>query len=436
MTRTSTTTSLVILAGAAIAGGCAAPTNPVAFNEQNQPQSVSFDQNGNANFAPSSREFRPGNGASFAAADLEGFAPNNTNGFDAARPNNEGRFGNVFGQINPYGDIIAHSLPTEVDFIGESPDTANRTQVTFGHEGSDFDPIMSRDGETLFFASTQHRQTADIYARPIGTNALRQLTHTPANDAMPFPSPDGSRVAFASDRNGNWDIFVMPSTGGNAVQITKSGAHELHPSFSPDGRKVVFSRLGETSGRWELWVVELDNAAVAHFIGFGLFPEFCPVGGTGANGGDKIVFQRGRERGERAFSVWTIDYDNGNSSNLMQVAYSQYSALINPTWSPDGEHIVYASVPNPSEWASFEGTSPEVAALHMVNSQGAGLVTLTSGNSVDLMPTWGPTNDIFFVSNRGGSDTLWALDASQAVFAATGEYPADFVANVTVPAND
>jgi len=427
MTRTSTTKSLVVLAGAAIAGGCAQPTSPVNFNDQAQPATQEFGGNQAYNnnqqntFETGSESFQPGANASFAAADLE-----------TARPNTS-RFGNVFGSVNPYGDIVAHSLPEEVDFIGESPDTANRTQVTFGHEGSDFDPIVTRDGSTLFFASTQHRTTADIYARPVGSSALRQLTNNPANDAMPFPSPDGRRIAFASDRNGNWDIFVMPATGGPAVQVTNTGAHELHPSFSADGNKLVFSRLGETSGRWELWVVELNNPAIAHFVGFGLFPEFSPTSGTADNGGDKIVFQRGRERGERAFSVWTLDYNNGSASNLTQIAFSQYSALINPTWSPDGEHIVYASVPNPSEWASYENAEPEAAALHMIDAFGNGLVTLTSGNSVDLMPCWGPTNDIFFVSNRGGSDTLWSLDAGEAVFAATGEYPRDYLANVPVP---
>ncbi|MEM1329340.1 MAG: hypothetical protein AAGG07_02135 [Planctomycetota bacterium] len=340
-----------------------------------------------------------------------------------ARPENGDRY-SYDSNLNLFGDMFAQSLPTELENVGESPDTANRTQVTFTHEGSDFDPTVTRDGRTLVFSSTQHRVTGDIYTRPIDSHVVTQITQHPANDVMPAPSPDGRRVAFASDRNGNWDLFVMPIGGGNAVQITQESAHELHPSWSPDGNRLVFSRLGEVSGRWELWVVDLNRPGIAHFIGFGLFPEWCPVSGSGAGGSDKIVFQRSRERGERAFSVWTLDYADGVANNQTQVAYSNFSALINPTWSPDGQRIVYASVPNPSDWnEGFNNAEPELAALHMIDAFGADLITLTSGNSVDLMPFWSTEHELFFVSNRNGSENIWSLDAGEAIFAATGNYP-------------
>ena len=361
---------------------------------------------------------------SFANSSFENSSFANNGGFpEPERPANPERF-NSGGQFSLYGDLFDQSFPTEFDSINDVPDTANRTQVTFTHEGSDFDPAVTRDGRTLVFASTQHRVTGDLYTRPIDSHVVTQITQHPANDVMPMPSPDGRRVAFASDRNGNWDIFVMPINGGSAVQITQESAHEVHPSWSPDGNQLVFSRLGEVSGRWELWVVDLNRTGVAHFIGFGLFPEWCPVAGTGANGSDKIVFQRSRERGERAFSVWTLDYNNGSASNQTQIAYSNFSALINPTWSPDGQRIVYASVPNPSEWQDFKENAPELAALHMIDANGRDLVTLTSGNSVDLMPFWSSEHEVFFVSNRNGAENIWSLDAGEAIFAATGIHPA------------
>src|ERR671912_1263820 len=53
-------------------------------------------------------------------------------------------------------------------------------------------------------------------------------------------SPDGRFVAYASDRSGNFDIWVQPTTGGDAVQITRSPAHETQPDWSPDGANIVF----------------------------------------------------------------------------------------------------------------------------------------------------------------------------------------------------
>ena len=327
--------------------------------------------------------------------------------------------------LNLFGDVIAESLPTELDTYGETPDTANYSQITSTHEGSDFDPTLTPDGRTIIFASTQHRRTADLYSRDVNSQVITQLTSSPFNDVMPAISPDGQRIAFSSDRNGNWDLFVMPTGGGNAVQVTHEPAQELHASWSPDGQRLAFSRLGEVSGRWELWVIDLQNTAVAHFLGFGLFPEWCPTPGTGRNGGDQMVFQRSRERGERAFSIWTIDYANGRAENPSQLAVSTFSALINPTWSPDGKQVVYASVPNPSEWASFVDAEPEAAAIHMVNADGSGLVTLTGGNSVDLMPFWGRDGNIYYVSNRNGSENIWSMSASEAIYAATGILPSD-----------
>lgn len=408
--------ALAALAGTLAATGCAQPTRSVSY-EQYQPQPLTpaalpestFASNTNAD----NEAAQTGRIDAFSAADLE----RTTTNYDRARAN--GRAGTP-SELNLFSDVVSQSLPTEVAFNGQSPDTANRTQVTFTHEGSDFDPVVTRDGGLMLFASTQHRPTSDIYARPIDSQVVTQLTQHPANDAMPMPSPDGQRIAFCSDRNGNWDIFIMPRNGGAAVQITHEGAHELHPSWSPNGQELVFSRLGEVSGRWELWTVNLANPGVAHFIGFGLFPEWCPVGGTGAGGSDKIVFQRARERGERAFSVWTLDYQNGVARNQSQVAFSNHSALINPTWSPDGQRVVYASVPNPSEWDTFEDAQPEFAALHMIDAFGHGQVTLTGDGFVDLMPFWSNENQVFFVSNRTGGENIWAVNATDAVFAATG----------------
>lgn len=417
--------TLAALTGTVLAAGCAQPTREVVFVNETTPQiePQHFDDSDFASFQGRSTGF--GRVDAFEAATMEAE-------WSSDRSPRAGRIGRAgtATELDLYGNVVGQSLPTEVDFHGQSPDIANRTQVTSTHEGSDFDPVVTRDGSRMLFASTQHRPTADIYSRPVDSQVVTQLTQHPANDAMPAPSPDGNRVAFCSDRNGNWDIFVMPITGGPAVQITSEGSHELHPSWSPDGQQLVFSRLGEVSGRWELWTVDLNNTGIAHFIGFGLFPEWCPVSGTGENGADKIVFQRARERGERAFSVWTVDYKNGVARNQSQVASSGQSALINPTWSPDGRWIAYASVPNPSEWADFSDAQPEHAALHMCDAFGQGRVALTGDGFVDLMPSWSNDNEIFFVSNRTGGENIWAVNAGDAIRAASGDF------TPPVPGND
>lgn len=326
--------------------------------------------------------------------------------------------------------------------------TPNVARVTFAEEGADFDPCVSRDGERIFFSSTQHRSTADLYVKRANSRVLTRLTIDPSDDIMPALSPDGTRLAFASNRGGNWDIYIMPATGGKAVQVTSEVSDELHPTWSPDGSRLAFCRLGETSARWELWVAEIALESTPHFLGYGLFPKWCPLAGTGEDGADRILFQLGRERGRRTFGVWTMDYKDGLSGNAAEIIASAESALVNPTWSPDGQWIAYAEIPltepdvaGDADWswatpaASRRTASvlPSSAVLWMIGSDGTGKVAVAAGGA-SVMPDWGFANRLYFVSNRGGTENIWSLDVGQAMKAASGNHQSPAVRDPIVDA--
>ncbi|MCC6320245.1 MAG: PD40 domain-containing protein [Phycisphaerales bacterium] len=322
------------------------------------------------------------------------------------------------------GEILASQtsdmrLPVDERGANFGDHVEGLTHCTFASEGADFDPCISRDGSFMVFASTQHRPTADIYRKSINGRTITQLTSDAAHDLMPAISPDGQRIAFASDRGGNWDIYVMAATGGQAVQLSTDPAQEVHPSWSPDGKRLVFSRHGEMSGRWEMWVMEVSASANTEFLGYGLFPKWCPRTGTGADGRDKILFQRSRERGDRAFGLWTIDYKPGDASSPTEVASTSIAALINADWSPEGDRIVYASVDNPGD-AGDMSPRPAVADLWMTNIDGSGRVNLTSGRFMNLMPAWSKDGRIYFVSNRSGMTNIWSMGTDKAIYAASG----------------
>jgi len=332
--------------------------------------------------------------------------------------------------LNLYGEVMARSMAGGPG--GQTPrgGGSNLSQVSFSMEGADFDPNVSSDGKQIVFASTQYRETADLFIKNVDSRVVTQLTSDAGNDVMPKLSPDGGRIAFASNRSGNWDIYVMPTAGGKPVQLTSDSADDLHPTWSPDGTQLAFCRLGEVSGQWELWVTEVGNSGVARFIGYGLFPEWCPVGGTGAGGADRIAYQKSRERGDRAFGIWTVDYKNGQAGNTTEVASTPAAACINPAWSPDGNWIAFATVPNPSKWAAATNSRPTSADLWMVDITGNSRISLTAGKAVNLMPAWGPGNRLFFVSDRGGVDNIWAMDTAKVVaLAATNSSGSSSVAS-------
>jgi len=305
--------------------------------------------------------------------------------------------------IGIYGEEVSQSSVTP----GFGDGSHNLAQITFAAEGDDFDPDVDPNGEWIYFASTQHRATSELYRKPIGGSTVTQLTSDPADDMMPEVSPDGAQIAFCSNRSGNWDIYIMPSSGGSPRLITSDPANEIHPSWSPDGRRLVYSKYNDLNGRWELWAVNVDNVSVRHFIDYGLMPEWSPDPAR-----SKILFQRAKERGSRYHSIWTIDLVDNQGRNPTEIVSSSNAAIINPAWSPDGEHIVFVTVLAPE---SQPGDTPAVSDVWIVALDGTGRVNLTQGDFANFQPTWGGDGRIYFVSDRGGSDNLWTVDASSVV---------------------
>ncbi|MDE6377229.1 MAG: DPP IV N-terminal domain-containing protein, partial [Duncaniella sp.] len=95
---------------------------------------------------------------------------------------------------------------------------------------------ISPDGSRIAFT-----YKGDIYTVPAAGGTATRLTTNPAYDTYPVWSPDGSRIAFASDREGGFDVYVMPSTGGEAKRLTFHSTSESPMAFTPDGKSVVYS---------------------------------------------------------------------------------------------------------------------------------------------------------------------------------------------------
>ncbi|XAL99054.1 DPP IV N-terminal domain-containing protein [Phycisphaeraceae bacterium D3-23] len=323
--------------------------------------------------------------------------------------------------VGVYGDLPGIGA-------GLSPmDTTGQVQrISFSEEGADFDVSLDATRESLVFSSTRHRETSDIYRQRIGGQAVTQLTDDPGNDVMPCVSPDGETIVFASDRGGNWDLYLMDARGGAAVQLTNDSTHDIHPSFSPDGKQLVYCSFGERSGQWQLVVIDVENPATKRYIGHGLFPQWSPVG-------DTILFQRARERGTRWFGVWSVELnENGEAGSPTEIAWSPEHACITPAWSPDGLAVVFCTVSDPD---ADTQAGPASSDVWLVGADGSGRTRLTPGRFANLQPTWSADNTVYFVSNRGRADVenIWAIDGSDALRLVLGQRGPEQPATVEAP---
>jgi TolB protein len=298
---------------------------------------------------------------------------------------------NVFGEFDGVqrGPVRA---------VGES----GFQQHTFVDEGEDSDVTVDPAGKWLAFTSTRHNTNGDIYLQRVDGTSVTQLTNDPARDAFPAFSPDGKWLAFSSTRAGNWQIYRMDVDGREVVQVTSGPMQAIHPSFSPDGTRLVYSALGPRSGQWELWTVNLLTGERRQ-VGYGLFPSWSPD-----HAADRIAYQRPRQRGSRWFSLWTMELVNGEGRRNTEVAVSSNAAIVAPCWSPDGHKLAFTTVVQPTKTTTKAAGQQDVWT---VDADGANKHRLTDGNGTNLQPAWAVDNRVYFVSNRGGNESIWSVRA-------------------------
>jgi TolB protein len=310
------------------------------------------------------------------------------------------------------------SLDQEIVFEGQP--AADFRQHTRSAEGADLDPCIDRTGKILIFASTRHSQFSHLYVKAVDGDACTRITDEPANDAQPVLSPDGKRIAFASDRGGQWDIWVAQADGRNAAQLTTTPWPELHPSWSPDGKQLVYCRINPHEGRGELWTCPLDNPGEKRFIGEGLFPSWSPQG-------DRIAYQRSKHRGSRWFGIWTLKLENNQTLFPTEIAADPGRSFIAPAWSKDGRQIVFVAIrPENTEMTTdtHKSNGPRRSDIGIVDADGQGLVLLTNGSGESYSPHWAADGRIYFSERRRNSEAICSLAPLPPAFA--GDADSDF----------
>jgi serine/threonine protein kinase/Tol biopolymer transport system component len=282
----------------------------------------------------------------------------------------------------PYGAIAAVLAVAALGYAlyrfggtrAAAPRPRTFTQLTFT-EGLDMFPTIAPDGKSIAYVSSESGNR-DVYLQRVDGRMATSLTSdSSVDDSEPAFSPDGSQIAFRSERDGG-GIFIMGVSGESVRRLSDFGHN---PAWSPDGKRIAVSTVGielkphsRTVFPGELWLVDVQ---------------------TGAK---KPLIQRGKG-----------GPDFGRSSDAVQ-----------PSWSPHGKRIAFWGLSDEQSARDIWTIDPDAPQPKMT------VVRVTSDSFLDWNPVWSPDGTyLYFGSNRDGTLNLWriAIDEAKGTPSATPE---------------
>ena len=240
-----------------------------------------------------------------------------------------------------------------------------------------------------------------------GTGVV-QLTDNDSDDWGGFWSPDGTRIAFSSDRDGDREVFVMNADGTGVVQLTDNDSDDWGGFWSPDGTRVAFS--SDRDGDYEIFVVNADGSDTLQLTD----NDYQEWNASWSPDGTRIVFDSDRD-GD--FEIFVM---NADGTGVVQLTHNTAPDWA-PQWSPDSSRIVFDSDPDYSGDTDSNLHGP--LDVMMMNADGSGVRRLTQHPGYDSSGSWSPDGTrIAFTSDRDGDFEIFIIDVEAAI---QSEAPAD-----------
>jgi Tol biopolymer transport system component len=232
---------------------------------------------------------------------------------------------------------------------------------------------------------------------PILEPQMIRLTRDSGLTYQPAISPDGTLLAYASDRagEGNLDIWVQQVAGGQAIRLTRNPSDDEDPSFSPDGSLVVFTSARDHGG---IYVVPALGGDERLLVRTGRLPRFSPDGKS-------VVYSR--SQGIQSAEIYIVPASGGEPVKL-DTGF-QWSNF--PVWTADGKSVLFQGNHEPeADWWVVPvggGTAVQTGIKRAFVDRGLTLGAFT----LKVAPRWAG-DDLLFGLKRGESGRLFRIGVS------------------------
>jgi len=255
----------------------------------------------------------------------------------------------------------------------------------------------------------------DLYIMNPDGSDQRNLTNGPpsinrtSNNVGPVPSPDGKRIAFESDRDGNIEIYVINLESGVQLNLTKNNANDYSPTWSPDGKYIAFlsdrdATLVDIDYRYDNWtnniyIMNADGSNVRRLTYNNVTDGYGGL--SWSPDGKQLALDLSSTTpygGYFSKGIHLLDLDD---LTLTRLTYDTATIQFQPRWSPDGKRIVYV----------VAGSA--LSQIYIMDANGQNQVPLSKDLAVyDTAPSWSPDGKcIIFSSRRDGKYHIYIMNA-------------------------
>jgi len=254
-------------------------------------------------------------------------------------------------------------------------------RVTVG-TGGESDPSLDSGADLLAYGTSN--VNTDIVIRSIASGQEVKIAGATI-ESEPAVSPDGSTIAFMSDRLGSFDLWLQSledgRLDGRPRQLTDQRGMAALPSFSPDGRWIAYHRAVE--GRRDVWIIPVTGGDARRFTehpAVDIQPAYSPDG-------SHIAFASERDG---TFQIWVAPVADGHRVGEPRRLTSGDTVHFWPAWSPDGKRIAcICRTQTAHEVGVFDVDSGSPPATVTIGADAVRVLWADSGNELLVSGTWG-----------------------------------------------